>query len=269
MWKTALCLYFGAISPQVLAWQRQLFRPSVSPAIVRSLSLDTVSPVTALEELFQNFTESASSFLQGSPRADNIIKEVFGSGTVDATVVASACSHDVEYYDLCLKTPLVGPEAVKSHLEKKFPPETRFLVSKIADGKESSGFTWMYQGDLYAEEPGKGLRGTTYLEIDASTGKIIYIKEACEPLFKPGSATADLLKAITADAAKELELNGKPDPTYVEATPSAASDVVEYLWKEAYPKGAETSEALRLFADNIVYEDFSKFPFCALSADEV
>ena len=192
----------------------------------------------------------------GVVRADTLIQEVFsGGGEVDATVVVGRMAKDVEFHDLCLSKPLRGREEVRAHLENKFLPETRFTVERIADGKTSSGFTWMYQGSTL-EDAKFGLRGTTYLET-SEAGEITYWKEACEPLFKPGAATADLLKAITAEAAKELELNGKPAPTYVEQTPTTAKGVVDYLWKEAYPKGADTDEALRLFAENIVYEDFN------------
>jgi|MDSY01.1.fsa_nt_gb hypothetical protein len=219
------------------------------------------SVLDTFAETFSSFTESfseaASSLLSGSPRADAVVKELFGGGGVDPAAVAAACSANVEYFDLNLGAPLVGRDAVQAHLEKRFPAGTRFKVERVADGKESSGFTWMYQGDAAAAAPSNGLRGTTYVEIDAATGELTYLKEACEPLFKPGAATADLLKAITAKAAEEQALNGKPAPTFVAQTPRTAEGVVKYLWTEAYPKGAETSEALRLFADDIRYEDFN------------
>ena len=42
---------------------------------------------------------------------------------------------------------------------------------------------------------------------------------------------------------------------------------MRYLWEEAYPKGAEPTEALRLFADDIRYEDFNyPLPFLGKAA---
>ena len=189
-----------------------------------------------------------------------MIRSKFGSGTVDPTAIVDACACDVKWADLTT-SPVVGRNAVLPLLASKYPVGTRFKVERVAEGDGStSGFTWMYQGSSDGS-PQEGLRGTTYLELDAD-GKISFVKEVCEPVFKPGSVTADLLKAVTAEAAKELELNGKHPPTYKPSTPSTASEVVEYLWKEAYPKGAEISEALRLFSENIVYEDFNyEVPF--------
>ena len=101
---------------------------------------------------------------------------------------------------------------------------------------------------------GKGLRGTTYVRLDAA-GRIAHVMEAAEPLVKPGGSTAALLKAIA-----------KPRPVDPEAanwarrTPTEGADIVQYLWREV-PQGAPGAmeEALSFFADDIVYEDFN-FP---------
>ena len=92
-----------------------------------------------------------------------------------------------------------------------------------------------------ADEPsaGAGLRGTLYAELDGR-GQISYVREGCEPILKPGEATEALLKAATAN----MERPPKPPPTYTEATPTTASGVATYLWKEAYPKGATPDEAV-------------------------
>jgi len=39
--------------------------------------------------------------------------------------------------------------------------------------------------------------------------------------------------------------------TYTSRTPTTASEIVEYLWREAYPGGAKPTEALRFFAEDI------------------
>ena len=56
-------------------------------------------------------------------------------------------------------------------------------------------------------------------------------------------------------------------PRYTQATPQTASSIVRYLWEEAYPQGAEPTEALRLFAEDIRYEDFNyPLPFLGKAA---
>jgi glutaredoxin len=97
-----------------------------------------------------------------------------------------------------------------------------------------------------------GLRGTLFAEMN-DEGQLSYVCEGCEPIVKPGQATEALLKAVT----QNVERPPKPARTYTQATPTTASAIAEYLWKDAYPNGAEPSEALRLFSDSIVYEDFN------------
>ncbi|KAH8073651.1 hypothetical protein JL721_2960 [Aureococcus anophagefferens] len=75
---------------------------------------------------------------------------------------------------------------------------------------------------------------------------------APEPLLKPGEATEALLKAVTANVEKE----DKP-ATYEPRSPTGAVAVADYLWNEAYPKGATPAVALELFAEDIRYEDFN------------
>ena len=46
-------------------------------------------------------------------------------------------------------------------------------------------------------------------------------------------------------------------PTYEKRSPKGAADIADYLWNEAYPKGATPAVALELFSENIRYEDFN------------
>ena len=74
--------------------------------------------------------------------------------------------------------------------------------------------------------------------------------ESAEPLTKPGKLTADLFAAVV----KDLPKNPK-GLTYTPRVPTGCSDLVAYIWNEAYPAGAEPSVAMKYFDDSIVYED--------------
>jgi hypothetical protein len=89
--------------------------------------------------------------------------------------------------------------------------------------------------------------------------------EVAEPLLKPGALTAKLLKAIV----KPTD-GGTSDGAaagYRRRTPRGASDLVRYLWTEV--QGSDPAESLRLFGDEIVYEDFNfETPFVGRAAVE-
>ena len=80
----------------------------------------------------------------------------------------------------------------------------------------------------------------------------MYAREASEPILKPGEATEALLKAVTASVEAPEKV-----PTYEVRSPVGAVEIADYLWNEAYPKGATPAVALELFADDIRYEDFN------------
>jgi len=80
----------------------------------------------------------------------------------------------------------------------------------------------------------------------------VYAREASEPILKPGEATEALLKAVTASVEAPEKV-----PTYEVRSPVGAVEIADYLWNEAYPKGATPAVALELFADDIRYEDFN------------
>ena len=203
----------------------------------------------SLEKLFTQGTPAASASPKG-PRADQIVKQLFDteSQVVDPAAVAAACSEDCEWVDMSLSKPIIGKAAIESFLTGKFPAGTKLVAERIADGAGSSGFTWHREKEGVE---GIGLRGTMFVSLNAD-GEIDYVQEGCEPLFKPGEATAKLLQEVT----KNVEVE-ESEPTYTPRTPKNAKEVVEYLWLEAYPGGAKPDEALRLFSDSIRYEDFN------------
>lgn len=203
------------------------------------------------ESLEKLFTPPAVSEAPKGPRADEIVKQLFDteSQVVDPAAVAAGCSEDCEWVDMSdMSKPIVGKEAIESFLRGKFPAGTKLVAERIADGAGSSGFTWHREKEGVE---GIGLRGTMFVSLNAE-GEIDYVQEGCEPLFKPGEATAKLLQEVT----KNVEVE-ESEPTYTPRTPKNAKEVVEYLWLEAYPGGAKPDEALRLFSDSIRYEDFN------------
>jgi len=92
------------------------------------------------------------------------------------------------------------------------------------------------------------LRGTTFVELN-ERNEIEYICEIPEPLFKPGDATRQLLEAVTKDA------KPKPKVNYEIKTPTKASDIASYLFREV--QGQSIEEAMRFFDENIFYRDFN------------
>jgi len=148
---------------------------------------------------------------------------------------------------------------VAAMLAAKFPPGSKLVIDRLSDGKASGGFTW--HRERVGAEGQIGLRGTLYAELDGS-GAIAYVREGAEPIWKAGEATEALLKAATALVDKpEREKTFSPD------VPKTASGVARYLWEECYPNGGEPTDALRLFAEDIRYEDFNyEQPFLGKAA---
>lgn len=196
---------------------------------------------------FGSFSPPPTAKARG-PRCDALLEATFGGDTFDPADVAAVCAPDVVWEDMSASKPLSGPEEVSAALAAKFPAGSRLAIERLADGARSSGFTWHREA---AGKAGDGLRGTLYAEIDAE-GRLSYVREGCEPIFKPGEAAEALLKAVTKGVKKD-----EAEPTYTQRTPSTAAGVVDYLWREAYPGGAKPTEALRLFAEDILYEDFN------------
>mmetsp|Transcript_16837 Transcript_16837/g.39950 ORF Transcript_16837/g.39950 Transcript_16837/m.39950 type:complete len:441 (+) Transcript_16837:55-1377(+) len=131
---------------------------------------------------------------------------------------------------------------VRAYMENKAACG-RIVIDRLSDGTRSCGFTW------HLEEDGAvGIRGTTYVELNEQ-GKIGYLREVCEPIFKPGDATVELLKAIGGDNVAKFDLAEV-------RTPSGASDICRYLWSELQGN-APPKESLSFFADEVLYEDFN------------
>jgi hypothetical protein len=108
------------------------------------------------------------------------------------------------------------------------------------------------------------LGGVTYVEL-AEAGKIRYVQEGAEPLFKLDKLLEALLLGANKNKDALAAAAAKPPPTYERETPNTAEGIVRYLWEVAYPGGATPAEALTFFADDIRYEDFNYYePFVGL-----
>jgi len=122
-----------------------------------------------------------------------------------------------------------------------------FRIDKISDGDRACGFAW-----TWTCENEEGLRGTTFVELDDS-GKISYVQEIPEPIFKPGDLTKNLLEAITKDAEK------KPPQPFEKKTPTSANELAKYLFVDL--QNAEEKEGMdelmRFFDTNVFYRDFN------------
>lgn len=80
-------------------------------------------------------------------------------------------------------------------------------------------------------------------------GKIHYVREIPEPIYKPGDLTVQLLKTVTQG------FEPKPPKEYKQRTPTGANDVVSYLFNDV--QGSSVDESMRFFDENIVYRDFN------------
>jgi len=155
---------------------------------------------------------------------------------------------DAVVEDLYLAQVPEGPGAgVRAYLENKASCGT-FVMDRISDGETACGFTWHLEEDGVE---GIGIRGTTFVEVDTE-GRVCYLREICEPLYKPGDSTVELLKAIGGDNVATFG-DGAP---VEKRTPSGASDLCKYLWKELQGR-APPSEAVSFFAEDALYEDFN------------
>ena len=215
-----------------------------------------------------NDQQRLSSTREESPlpyiRADDVIRMYFSrwyESPNDVKALSNLFAKDIVWDDTSLKTPTIGREEMKSRLLKRQSRRkrnSRIVIEKVADGAKSSGYTWYYACDGVE---GKGLRGTTFVSLNEE-GKINYVREISEPLFKPGAAIIPLLKAATEKATKNMP-PPQPKP-FTRREPDGASDLVNYLWNEA--QGQDKNEFLRLVSDEIRYEDFNyKAPFIGKS----
>lgn len=151
---------------------------------------------------------------------------------------ANAVVEDLYYSDVSAS----NSAGVRAYVENKASCG-RIVIDRLSDGTRSCGFTWHLEDDGAV-----GIRGTTYVELNED-GLVSYLREICEPLFKPGDATVELLKAIGGDNTAKFDAVER-------RSPSGASDICRYLWSELQGNAAP-SESLAFFAEEVLYEDFN------------
>jgi hypothetical protein len=200
---------------------------------------------------------------KSNTRADSLINTLFRAlgepyvGIDSPSMIASRCAIDCVWEDLRESESCVGPDAILTKLRKRVsdtPQGQRIVIDSVADGMIGAGYNWHLESDTAVGK--NGLRGTTFIELNAQ-GQIAFVREGVEPLFKPGGQTAELLRKVTEKAAATL-----PPSTvqFTKRNPATATEMIHYLWLEV--NGKDKEEALRLFDDDIVYEDLNfKVPF--------
>uniref|UniRef100_A0A7S1C0W1 SnoaL-like domain-containing protein n=1 Tax=Corethron hystrix TaxID=216773 RepID=A0A7S1C0W1_9STRA len=179
--------------------------------------------------------------------SDLVINQSAYSSADGARAFAAACAPDVIYED-CYSSaaPVAGRSAVEALLLEKVAARRgkgSLRVDMLTDGARSCGFGWTFvDGDM------EGLRGSTFVETDGN-GAVAYVREIPEPLFKPGDLTVQLLEAVTKGAER------RETPPYRTRTPTGASDIAQYLFREV--QGSSVDESVRFFDEEILYRDFN------------
>ena len=205
-----------------------------------------------------------SADARGGESAGDVVRRLFATGAVapNAADCAAMCAADVVWDDLCLPQPAEGRAAVYQLLQAAASDPGSLVVERVADGSRAAGFTWHRSAP---GEDGRGLRGTTYVELNEE-GMIAYVRIGAEPLFKPGAATAELLKAVAASSAGGRS-TAEAAPASPPANLASASDLVRYLWVDAQASGNTAKEAARYFDADIYYEDLNyESPFVGQAA---
>jgi len=161
-----------------------------------------------------------------------------------------ACASNVIIEDRFYPQPFNGKTGADKYMRDRIAQRKgkgKIRIDMISDGDTACGYAWTWEcGD---EE---GLRGTTFVELN-DRGEIVYLQEIPEPLFKPGDATKELLKAITSDA------EAPPPQPYNQQSPTVANELAKYLFGDLQKAGTEESvdELMRFFDDNVIYRDFN------------
>ena len=202
---------------------------------------------------FQTFTRTLN--LSGVRRARDLVKNLVeekccyvSEDSVQCFV--DACASDVVIEDRFYPKPFTGKFGAEEYVRDRIAQRNgkgTVRIDRISDGDKACGYAWTWE--CGQEE---GLRGTTYVELN-NEGKIVYLQEIPEPLFKPGDATKDLLKAITRGA------EATPPQPYKKQTPTIANELAKYLFGDLQKAGTEESvdELMRFFDENVIYRDFN------------
>ena len=245
-----LC-FFLSILPATLSFAP--YSPEVSKLVTSKVALGASTTNNLLDGFLSIFQPNSKNIVAPSTRrvakelVTSLVTEDFCFTTeTGAQAFAASCSDDVVYED-CYEpdSPFEGREAVLQHMLRKVKSRQgkgELRMDRISDGSKACGFAWTYTcGDK------EGLRGTTFVELNEQE-EVIYVREIPEPLYKPGNLTLKLLEAVTKGA------KPRPDPVFIQRTPTVASDIAKYLFQEV---NGDLDESMRFFDENILYRDFN------------
>lgn len=199
-------------------------------ALASGLSVTNKEGVRVARELIKSLVQEESCFTTES----------------GARAFGNKCAVNVVYEDCYEPQPIVGKTPVTNHMLQKVASRQQkgdLRLDRVSDGSSACGFAWTWTSG--SEE---GLRGTTFVELNEQ-GEIQYVREIPEPLYKPGDATVELLKFVTA------AVEPKPRKEYEQRTPTVASDMVSYLFNDV--QGSSVDESMRCFDEKIIYRDFN------------
>lgn len=239
------CVVFGKGLPPVesiLSVDEKSFEDSRNKGAISSSRIAMVPPLFRAETVIQ-------------PLLSNLFSS---TSTDDRDTLLALCDDSTVWEYTNDPASIVGKSAIAAMLRdraKNFPANARIVIDKVADGSSSCGFTFYLAQDGVQ---GRGLRSTVFFEFkntDNSEKKIAYVREVAEPLFKPGSATSKLLRAVVSDAVKKDPSLAIRPPAPPKRATTSAPDLVRYLWTEI--NGSDKGLTLGLFDENIVYEDFN------------
>jgi hypothetical protein len=215
---------------------------------VESLALlqASSSPLDSVTNLFQRQPKKGGVRIARDLIFSLVEEEECFTTETGARSFGDACSINIVYEDCFEAQPIVGKTPVTNHVLAKVAARQGkggFRLDRISDGSSACGFAWTWTSG--SEE---GLRGTTFIELN-DNGEIQYVREIPEPIYKPGDATVQLLKAVTQG------YEPKPPKEYEQRTPTVANDVVSYLFNDV--QGSSVDESMRFFDETIVYRDFN------------
>jgi hypothetical protein len=223
------------------------FSPSGSRRVEPLVRLqESSSPLDSLKSLFQEQPKKEGARIARDLILSLVEEEECFTTETGARSFGDACSINIVYEDCFEPQPIVGKTPVTNHILAKVAARQSkggFRLDRISDGSSACGFAWTWTSG--SEE---GLRGTTFIELN-DNGEIHYVREIPEPIYKPGDATVQLLKAVTQG------YEPKPPKEYEKRTPTVANEVVRYLFNDV--QGSSVDESMRFFDESIVYRDFN------------
>ena len=208
--------------------------------------------------------QASASESRTNPTAPEVVKTLWAGGLSkgeDLDAWTAAFAADCLYEDLYYGQPATGRDELRSLLQDKLLPKgARMILDHVSDGRSSCGFTW----HIEQEGVGTGQRGLCFLRLNSS-GKVAYVREVGEPLFKAGVLTEQLLQALTKDQPKKVRAPSGPSKSN-QQNPRTAGDVVKYLYGDVQQTGGD---AVQFYAEDVVYEDMNyETPFVGKSAVE-